>query len=98
MGNIGGSQSSSSSTVSQHATGLKRGPAAGTATNADAGNSSPIIFAFWTPFLLLHLGGPDTITAYSLEDNELWLRHLIGLLFELFSASVISSAPSRATP
>ncbi|TXG68481.1 hypothetical protein EZV62_003416 [Acer yangbiense] len=27
--------------------------------------------AFWAPFLLLHLGGPDTITAYSLEDNEL---------------------------
>ncbi|XP_062087853.1 uncharacterized protein LOC133794572 [Humulus lupulus] len=35
--------------------------------------------AFWAPFLLLHLGGPDTVTAYSLEDNELWLRHLLGL-------------------
>ncbi|KAJ7963317.1 DUF594 family protein [Quillaja saponaria] len=35
--------------------------------------------AFWAPFLLLHLGGPDTITAYSLEDNELWLRHLLSL-------------------
>ena len=35
--------------------------------------------AFWAPFLLLHLGGPDTITAYSLEDNELWLRHFLGL-------------------
>ena len=35
--------------------------------------------AFWAPFLLLHLGGPDTITAYSLEDNEFWLRHLLGL-------------------
>ncbi|KAK3220358.1 hypothetical protein Dsin_014328 [Dipteronia sinensis] len=34
---------------------------------------------FWAPFLLLHLGGPDTITAYSLEDNELWLRHFVGL-------------------
>ncbi|KAH7860142.1 hypothetical protein Vadar_009900 [Vaccinium darrowii] len=31
--------------------------------------------AFWGPFLLLHMGGMDTITAYSLEDNELWLRH-----------------------
>ncbi|KAK4837452.1 hypothetical protein QYF36_005628 [Acer negundo] len=38
--------------------------------------------AFWAPFLLLHLGGPDTITAYSLEDNELWLRHLLGLIVE----------------
>ncbi|XP_042500505.1 uncharacterized protein LOC122078550 [Macadamia integrifolia] len=34
----------------------------------------------WAPFLLLHLGGPDTITAYSLEDNELWLRHFLGLV------------------
>ena len=35
--------------------------------------------AFWARFLLLHLGGPNTITAYSIEDNELWLRHLLGL-------------------
>ncbi|KAF3333241.1 hypothetical protein FCM35_KLT00932 [Carex littledalei] len=34
---------------------------------------------FWAPFFLLHLGGPDTITSYSIEDNELWLRHTIGL-------------------
>ncbi|XVF06874.1 hypothetical protein REPUB_Repub06bG0088800 [Reevesia pubescens] len=38
--------------------------------------------AFWAPFLLLHLGGPDTITAYSLEDNQLWLRHFFGLLIQ----------------
>ncbi|KAL9422974.1 hypothetical protein AB3S75_035122 [Citrus x aurantiifolia] len=38
--------------------------------------------AFWAPFLLVHLGGPDTITAYSLEDNELWLRHLLGLIVQ----------------
>ena len=30
-----------------------------------------VITAFWAPFFLLHLGGPDTITAYSLDDNEL---------------------------
>ncbi|KAF8392386.1 hypothetical protein HHK36_022728 [Tetracentron sinense] len=41
-----------------------------------------VLLAFWAPFLLLHLGGPDTITAYSLEDNELWLRHLLGLLVQ----------------
>ncbi|KAK8633825.1 hypothetical protein V6N13_014660 [Hibiscus sabdariffa] len=38
--------------------------------------------AFWAPFLLLHLGGPDTITAYSLEDNQLWLRHCWGLIVQ----------------
>ncbi|XP_021279036.1 uncharacterized protein LOC110412747 [Herrania umbratica] len=41
------------------------------------------IMSFWAPFLLLHLGGPDTITAYSLEDNELWLRHLLGLVTQV---------------
>jgi cytochrome c oxidase assembly factor CtaG len=29
------------------------------------------LVAFWAPFLLLHLGGPDNITAYALEDNTL---------------------------
>ncbi|CAD6221769.1 unnamed protein product [Miscanthus lutarioriparius] len=79
----------------------KRGGGGGTAgnnNNASSGSSSPIIFAFWTPFLLLHLGGPDTITAYSLEDNELWLRHLIGLLFELFSACVIFFCSLHGNP
>ncbi|KAK2640120.1 hypothetical protein Ddye_027915 [Dipteronia dyeriana] len=41
------------------------------------------LLAFWPPFLLLHLGGPDTITAFALEDNELWLRHLLGLVFQV---------------
>ncbi|GMI82053.1 hypothetical protein HRI_001874600 [Hibiscus trionum] len=44
--------------------------------------TSPLVI-FWAPFLLLHLGGPDTITAYSLSDNELWPRHLFGLCFQI---------------
>lgn len=40
------------------------------------------LMSFWAPFMLQHLGGPDTITAYSLEDNELWLRHLVGLIIQ----------------
>ncbi|RVW35767.1 hypothetical protein CK203_082546 [Vitis vinifera] len=39
-----------------------------------------MIRAFWLPFLLHHLGGPDTITAYSLADDELWIRPFIHLL------------------
>ncbi|KAI8525284.1 hypothetical protein RHMOL_Rhmol13G0218900 [Rhododendron molle] len=42
----------------------------------------PTLLAFWAPFLLVHLGGPDTITAFALEDNELWLRHFLGLGFQ----------------
>ncbi|KAB8094794.1 hypothetical protein EE612_022137, partial [Oryza sativa] len=32
------------------------------------------LVAFWAPFFLLHLGGPDSITAYELEDNQLVTR------------------------
>jgi hypothetical protein len=31
----------------------------------------------WAPILLLHLGGQDGMTAYSIEDNELWQRHFL---------------------
>ncbi|CAN6223136.1 unnamed protein product [Urochloa humidicola] len=40
------------------------------------GDAQPFL---WTPFLLVHLGGQDSITAYSIEDNNLWLRHLLNL-------------------
>ncbi|KAK7820640.1 hypothetical protein CFP56_038639 [Quercus suber] len=42
--------------------------------------------AFWAPFMLLHLGGQDTITAYAVQDNVLWLRHLLSL----FARSVVA--------
>ncbi|KAL3812917.1 hypothetical protein ACJIZ3_014185 [Penstemon smallii] len=41
---------------------------------------SYVIISFWAAFLLMHLGGPDTITAYALADNELWLRHGLQLV------------------
>ncbi|KAK3220385.1 hypothetical protein Dsin_014355 [Dipteronia sinensis] len=52
---------------------------AGSSSSLDANTQ---LSAFWASFLVLHLGGPDTITAYALEDNELWLRHLIGLVVQ----------------
>ena len=54
------------------------------------------VLAFWAPFLLLHLGGPDAITAFSLEDNELWIRHLFSLLIQLVAVGyvIIQSLPS----
>jgi len=39
-------------------------------------DTSPFL---WVPFLLVHLGGQDSITAFSIEDNNLWLRHLLNL-------------------
>ncbi|KAJ4801463.1 hypothetical protein LUZ62_052709 [Rhynchospora pubera] len=57
------------------------------------------LFMFWAPFFLLHLGGQDTITALSVEDNELWARHLLTLLsqvalagYNYFSANLHVSA------
>ncbi|CAD6220526.1 unnamed protein product [Miscanthus lutarioriparius] len=38
---------------------------------------------FWAPFLLIHLGGQDTITAFAIEDNFLWLRHLLNLIVQV---------------
>ncbi|KAF8661008.1 hypothetical protein HU200_057095 [Digitaria exilis] len=47
------------------------------------------LIAFWAPFLLLHLGGPDNITAYSLQDNELWLRHLQTLIIQVLGVGYV---------
>ncbi|CAL5390651.1 unnamed protein product [Camellia sinensis] len=44
---------------------------------------------FWAPFLLLHLGGPDTIIAFALEDNELWLRHLLSLMVQFVAVAYV---------
>ncbi|KAJ6380599.1 hypothetical protein OIU77_029487 [Salix suchowensis] len=53
-------------------------------TNSANPNLIPV---FWAPVLLLHLGGPETITAYSLPDNELWIRRLLELVIQ---AGVVS--------
>ncbi|OWM67803.1 hypothetical protein CDL15_Pgr010741 [Punica granatum] len=44
------------------------------------------LLALWAASLLRHLGGTFTITAFSLEDNELWLRHFIGLIVQFTTA------------
>jgi hypothetical protein len=47
------------------------------------------LVAFWAPLLLVHLGGQDTITAYSLEDNGIWLRHLQTLIVQVLGAAYV---------
>ncbi|KAM0857791.1 hypothetical protein ACQ4PT_000922 [Festuca glaucescens] len=37
----------------------------------------------WAPVLLIHLGGQLTVSAYSLEDNELWKRHTVTLVSQI---------------
>ncbi|KAM6595046.1 hypothetical protein CsatA_002749 [Cannabis sativa] len=52
----------------------------------DTENNQGDHYSLWASFLLMHLGGPDTITSLSLEDNELWIRHLFGLILQVLSA------------
>ncbi|PNT60510.1 uncharacterized protein LOC104585251 [Brachypodium distachyon] len=47
------------------------------------------IMAFWASLLMVHLGGQDTITAYAMEDNNLWLRHLFILLVQAAGAAYV---------
>ncbi|KAM4097877.1 hypothetical protein ACJW30_07G035200 [Castanea mollissima] len=57
------------------------------------------LIIFWAPLLLFHLGGADTITAYSLEDNELWRRHLLGVVIQAFATLYIwLTASTSSTP
>ncbi|KAJ1275910.1 hypothetical protein BS78_05G172500 [Paspalum vaginatum] len=37
----------------------------------------------WAPVILIHLGGREEITAYNIEDNEMWTRHTITLVSQV---------------
>ncbi|CAN6167990.1 unnamed protein product [Urochloa humidicola] len=53
--------------------------------------SSRILEVVWAPVLLIHLGGQHTITAFSIEDNELWRRHLVTLVSQVTVAIYVFS-------
>lgn len=46
------------------------------------------IEALWAPILLLHLGGRDSITAFSIEDNELWKRFILTVVSQVSAVTV----------
>ena len=52
------------------------------------------LISFWAPFVLVHLGGQDTITALSRQDNELWKRHLLGLVSQVVVAGYVVAKAS----
>ncbi|CAN6356429.1 unnamed protein product [Urochloa humidicola] len=41
----------------------------------------------WAPILLIHLGGREEITAYNIEDNELWTRQTVTLVTQVTVAT-----------
>ncbi|XP_031284297.1 uncharacterized protein LOC116143020 [Pistacia vera] len=74
---------------------IARSPGDSTGNNS---SKSMELEAFWAPFLLLHLGGPDTITSYSREDNELWSRRLLEFLFQVVTAIYVFMRSLRKHP
>ncbi|KAM3223265.1 hypothetical protein ACQJBY_056921 [Aegilops geniculata] len=49
----------------------------------DGHGGSSILEVLWAPILLIHLGGQDGITAYNIEDNELWPPHILTLVSQV---------------
>ena len=52
-------------------------------------DDSGLLLVMWTPFLLLLVSGQDRITSFAIEDNELWLRHLIWLFLQIFTTGFV---------
>ncbi|VAI63790.1 unnamed protein product [Triticum turgidum subsp. durum] len=55
--------------------------------DGDSGGS--ILEVFWAPILLIRLGGQDGITAYNMEDNELWTRHILTSMSQITVAAYV---------
>ncbi|KAL6658490.1 hypothetical protein ACP70R_004076 [Stipagrostis hirtigluma subsp. patula] len=56
------------------------------------------LMAFWAPFVLVHLGGQDNITAFARQDTDLWGRHLLNLVTQVAVAGYVvgkASWPDR---
>ncbi|CAD6272844.1 unnamed protein product [Miscanthus lutarioriparius] len=52
------------------------------------------LMSFWAPFVLVHLGGQETITAFSKQDNEMWRRHLLNLVIQAGVAGYVVAKAS----
>ncbi|KAG0522473.1 hypothetical protein BDA96_07G040400 [Sorghum bicolor] len=55
-------------------------------SSRDVKNESRDLEVLWAPVLLMHLGGQFSISAYNIEDNELWRRHILTALSQSWSS------------
>jgi hypothetical protein len=60
-------------------------------------NVSRDLEVLWAPFMLMHLGGQVFITAYNIEDNELWKRHVVTSLSQASFWPIFSNYVLRAS-
>ncbi|KAH7863326.1 hypothetical protein Vadar_016119 [Vaccinium darrowii] len=56
------------------------------------------VLAFWAPFLLLHLGGPDNVTSLSADENDMWNEALIRLILQTVTTVSIIFFRSTTNP
>ena len=52
-------------------------------------DDTSLLLVLWAPFLLLMVGGQDGITSFAVQDNELWLRHLIWLILQVSTTGFV---------
>ncbi|CAL4981392.1 unnamed protein product [Urochloa decumbens] len=54
-----------------------------TTSSSCSGGIASILEVLWAPVLLIHLGGQEELTAYTIEDNEMWTRHTVTLVSQV---------------
>ncbi|XP_062202951.1 uncharacterized protein LOC133905233 [Phragmites australis] len=52
-------------------------------SGCEYGAKASSLEVLWAPVILVHLGGREEITAYSIEDNELWTRQTVTLVSQV---------------
>uniref|UniRef100_A0A0D9XGP6 DUF4220 domain-containing protein n=1 Tax=Leersia perrieri TaxID=77586 RepID=A0A0D9XGP6_9ORYZ len=79
------------------ATLFNRHASATTATRRSHCINGSVLEVLWAPVLLIHLGGQQEMSAYNIEDNELWRRHTVTLVSQVTVAiyAVYKSWPAN---
>ncbi|CAN6371727.1 unnamed protein product [Urochloa humidicola] len=57
--------------------------ASSSSSGCDYANKGSSLEVLWAPLLLVYLGGREEITAYTIEDNELWTRHTVTMVSQV---------------
>uniref|UniRef100_K3ZNL5 DUF4220 domain-containing protein n=1 Tax=Setaria italica TaxID=4555 RepID=K3ZNL5_SETIT len=65
------------------ATLFNRHARASSAYDYDAASKATSLEVLWAPLLLVHLGGRDEITAFNIQDNELWTRQTVTVVSQV---------------
>nr|POE83255.1 hypothetical protein CFP56_55906 [Quercus suber] len=55
----------------------------------DKVDNNGFLQVLWAPFLLLMVGRKDGKTSFAVQDNELWLRHLIWLILQVSTTGFV---------